>query len=135
MFLLLLLLLLLFLCWVMSDFLPPQWLQHTRLPCLSLSPRVCSNSCSLSCQRYLTVSSSANPFCCLHFPASGSFPVNTYGEMNSWFIIRWPKYWSFSFSINHSLLLDFKNIFFSNKGWCVFNTIGDFPLLNYLRTS
>ena len=28
--------------------LQPQGLQHTRLPCLSLSPRVCSNSCPLS---------------------------------------------------------------------------------------
>ena len=28
--------------------LPPHGLQHARLPCPSLSPRVCSNSCPLS---------------------------------------------------------------------------------------
>ena len=34
-------------------------LQHARLPCPSLSPGVCSNSCSLSQWCYLTISSSA----------------------------------------------------------------------------
>ena len=33
---------------VMSDSLWPHGLQHTRLPCPSLSPRVCSNSCPLN---------------------------------------------------------------------------------------
>ena len=33
---------------VMSDSLRPHGLQHTRLPCRSLSPRICSNSCPLS---------------------------------------------------------------------------------------
>ena len=40
--------LLLFSRWVLSDSLRPHGLQHTRLPCPSLSPRVCSNSCPLS---------------------------------------------------------------------------------------
>ena len=40
-------LLLLFSCSVMSDSLQPHGLQHTRLPCPSPSPRVCSNSCPL----------------------------------------------------------------------------------------
>ena len=35
---------------------------HTRLPCPSLSPRVCSNSCPLSQWCYLTFSSAATPF-------------------------------------------------------------------------
>ena len=39
---------LLFNCSVMSNSLPPCGLQHIRLPCPSLSPRVCSNSCPLS---------------------------------------------------------------------------------------
>jgi len=39
---------LLFSLLVMSDTLQPHGLQHTRLPCPSLSPRVCSNSCPLS---------------------------------------------------------------------------------------
>ena len=33
---------------VMSDSLRPHGLQHARLPCLSPSPGVCSNSCPLS---------------------------------------------------------------------------------------
>ena len=33
---------------VESDSLRHHGLQHTRLPCLSLSPRVCSNACSLN---------------------------------------------------------------------------------------
>ena len=54
----------------------PHGLQHTRLPCPSLSPRVCSDSSSQWC--YLTISSSATLFSfCLHsFPASGSFPMS-----------------------------------------------------------
>ena len=35
-------------CSVMSDSLQPHGLQHARLPCLSPSPRVFSNSCPLS---------------------------------------------------------------------------------------
>ena len=33
---------------VMSDSLQPHGLQHARLPCPSLTPRICSNSCPLS---------------------------------------------------------------------------------------
>ena len=42
----------------------------------SISPRVCLNSCPLSPQCYLTISSSAPRFssCPQSFPASGSFP-------------------------------------------------------------
>ena len=43
-------LLLLFSHWVMSNSLWPYELQHTRFPCPSLSPRVCSNSCPLNFQ-------------------------------------------------------------------------------------
>ena len=43
----------------------------------SPSPRVCSNSCTLSHGCYLTISSSANLFFCLQsFPASASFPMS-----------------------------------------------------------
>ena len=52
--------------------------QHTRLPCPSLSPRVCSNSCPFSQCRYLTISSSGTPFsfCLQSSVAAGSFPMN-----------------------------------------------------------
>ena len=33
------------------------------------------------------------------FPESGSFPMN---QVAKYFCIRWPKYWSFSFSISRS---------------------------------
>ena len=46
----------------LSDSLWPHGLQHARLFCPSLSPRVCSNSCPLSWWCYLTISSSAVPF-------------------------------------------------------------------------
>ena len=40
----------------------PHGLQHTRLPCLSPSPRACSNSCPLSQWYYPTILSSVFPF-------------------------------------------------------------------------
>ena len=59
----------------MSDSLQPHRQQHTRLPCPSLSPGVCSNSCPL---RHPTISFSVAHFssCSQSFPASGSFPVS-----------------------------------------------------------
>ena len=53
-------------------------LRHTRLPCPSLSPRVCSNSCPLSRWCLPTISPSVVPFssCPQSFPKSGSFPVS-----------------------------------------------------------
>ena len=49
-----------------------------RLPCPSLSPGVCSNSCLLSQWCYPAISLSAAPysFCLQSFPLSGSFPVS-----------------------------------------------------------
>ena len=52
------LLLLLFSRSVMSSSLQPHGLQHARLPCPSLSPRVCSNSCPLNWWCHATISSS-----------------------------------------------------------------------------
>ena len=46
---------------VMSDSLRPHRLQHTRLPCPPLSPRVCSDSCPLSRWCHPTISSSVVP--------------------------------------------------------------------------
>ena len=53
----------------------PMLFSPPRLPCPSLSPWVCSDSCPLSQWFYLTISSSAVPFssCLQSFPASGSF--------------------------------------------------------------
>ena len=51
---------------------------YGQLPCPSLSPRVCSNSCPLNWWRYLTVTSFASPFsfCLQSCPASGSFSMS-----------------------------------------------------------
>ena len=54
------------------------WTTAPRLPCPSLSPRVCSDSCPLSCWCHPTFLSSVVPFssCLQSFPAPGSFPVS-----------------------------------------------------------
>ena len=60
----------------MSDSLRPHG--HTRLPCPSLSPEVCSDWCPSSRWCHPTISSSVVPFssCLQSFPASGSFPMS-----------------------------------------------------------
>ena len=70
--------LLFFSCSVVSNSLQPHGLQHTRIHCPSVSPRVCSNSCPLSQWCHPTISFSAIPFssCLQSFPASGSFPMS-----------------------------------------------------------
>ena len=77
---------------VLSDSLRPHELQHTRLPCPSLSPGAHSNSCPSSRWCHPTISPSVTPFSsCPHsFPASGSFPMSR------------PNYWSFILSISPS---------------------------------
>ena len=68
--------------------LRPYGLQHTRLPCPSPSPRLCSNSCPLSrcilCRPLLLLPSM--------FPSTRVFPNELARR------IRWPTYWSFCFS-------------------------------------
>ena len=79
---------------VVSNSLWPHGQHYCRLPCPSLSPWVCLNSCPLSQWCHPTISSSVTLFssCSQSYPASGSFPM-------SWpFVHRWPKYWSFSTS-------------------------------------
>ena len=62
---------------VMSDSLRPHGLQHTKLPCLSPTPRACSNSCPSSWWHHPTISSYPSFSFCIHsFPASGSSPVS-----------------------------------------------------------
>ena len=62
---------------VVSDYLWPHGLQHTRLPCLSPTPGACSNSCPSSRWCHPTISSSVILFssCLQSFPASESFPM------------------------------------------------------------
>ena len=90
-------LLLLLSCQVMSNSLRLRGLQHTRFPCPSPSPRVWSDSCSLSpwCHPTISYSVTLLSFCPQSFPASGSFPM-------TWLFMLVPKYWSLSFSISPS---------------------------------
>ena len=76
---------------VVSDSLRPHELQHARPPCPSPTPRAHSDSCPSSQWCHPAISSSVVPFssCPQSLPASESFPMSQ----------RWPKYWSFSFSI------------------------------------
>ena len=68
-------------------------LQHARLSCLSLCPRVCSNSCPLSWWCHPTISSSvtSSPLAFNLSQPQGPF-------QGSALRIKWPKYWSFSIS-------------------------------------
>ena len=81
---------------VVSDSFWPHGLQHARLPCPSLSLRVCSDSCPLSWWCHPTISCS--PF----FLLTSVFPSIKVFSSESALLIRWPKNWSFSFSINPS---------------------------------
>ena len=66
---------------VVSDSLRPYGLQHSRPPCPSLPPWVCSNSChkSVMPSNHLIL---CNPLLLLPsiFPFSGSFPMNQLSE-------------------------------------------------------
>ena len=89
---------------VLSNSLWPHGLQHTRLPCPSPMPGAYSNSCSSSCWCHPTVSSS-RPLLLLPsiFPLLPSiFPSIRVFPNESVLHIRWPKCWSFSFSISPS---------------------------------
>ena len=82
-------------CSVVSDFLWPCELQHARLPCPPPTPGAYSNSCPLSWWCQVSISSSVVPFSsCLQSPSIRDF------SSESVLCIRWPKYWSFSFSIS-----------------------------------
>ena len=98
---------------VVSDSLLPHGLQHASLPCPSLTPRACSNSCPSSWWCHPIISSSVVPFCSRpqSFPASGSFQMSQFfisgGQsvgisasasvlpMNTqnWFPLGWPQNW------------------------------------------
>ena len=81
---------------VMSNTLRPLGLQHAGLPCPSPTPVSGSNSCPLSWRCHPTISSSVVPFssCLQSFPSIGVF------SDESALRIKWPKDWSFNFTIS-----------------------------------
>ena len=90
--------LLLFFCQVLTNSLWPHEIQHTRLLCLSPSPGACSYSCPLSrwCHQ------PSHPLSSLLLPPSIFPSIRVFSNKSS-LHIRWPKYWSFSFSISPSI--------------------------------
>ena len=91
------LMLLLFSSSVLSNSLQPHGLQHPRLPCPSLSPGSSSNSHPSSRWCHSIISSSVAPS-----PAAFNLSSIRVFSKESVLPIRWPKYWSFSFSISSS---------------------------------
>ena len=71
--------------------------QHTRPPCPSLSPGVCSNSCPLNQLCHSTIL-----FCCTLLLLHSIFPSIRVFSNELALCIRWLKHWSFSFSITSS---------------------------------
>ena len=88
---------------VVSNSLKPHKSQHARPPCPSPTPRVYSNSCLwVGDAIELVMPSSRLILCCpllLLPPTPPSIRVFS-NESTLW--MRWPKYWSFSFSISPS---------------------------------
>ena len=83
-----------FSCSVVSDSLWPHESQHSRPPCPSPTPGVHLNSCASSQWCHPAISSSVVPFSsCPQSPSIRVFSNESTLRM------RWPKYWSFSFSI------------------------------------
>ena len=97
-----------FSCSVVPNTLWPHGLQHARFPCPVPTPRACSNSYPLNQWCHQTTSSCVVPFSsCLQ-----SFPASVFFSNESVLCTRWPKCWSFSFSISpskeYSGLISFK---------------------------
>jgi len=113
----------------MSDSSQPHALQQARLPCPSPSPRVCSNSCPLGPWCHPSIPPSVAP-------SPPAFNLSQHQGLFHFFFfnfyfsrvfsnelavcIRWPRYWSFSFSISPS-----NNI----QGWFPLGLTGFISLL------
>ena len=82
---------------VMSDSLQPHESQHARLPCPSKTPGVHSNSCPSSQWCIQPSHPLLSPFLLPPIPPS----IRVFSN-ESTLHMRWPKYWSFSFSISPS---------------------------------
>ena len=92
---------------VVYDSLWTHELQHSRPPCPSPTPGAHPNSCPLSQWCHPAISSSVVPFSsCPQF-----LPASVFSNESA-LCMRWPKYWSFSFSISpsneHSGLISFR---------------------------
>ena len=94
----------------MSDSLQPLGLQQVRLPCPSSSPRACSDSCPLSRWYHPTILSFVIPFSsCFNLSH-----IRVFSNVAA-LCIRWPKHWSFTFSISPSS--DYSGLIFFRSDW------------------
>ena len=95
----------------MSDSLWPHGLQHARFSCSSPALRAYSNSCPLSqwCHppNHLIL--------CHRLLLPSIFPSIRVSSNESVLHIRWPKYWSFSFSISPSN--EYSGLIFFRMDW------------------
>ena len=82
---------------VVSNSLQPHESQHARPPCPSPTPGVYSHLCPSSRWCHPAISSSVIPFS----SCPQSLPASVFSN-ESTLRMRWPKYWSFSFSISPS---------------------------------
>ena len=96
----------------MSDTLRPQGLQHARPPCPSPTPRVYSNSF-----HKLVMPSNHLILCRSLLLLPSNFPRIRVFSNESAFLIRWPKYWSFSFSISPSN--EYSGLIFLRIDWLI----------------
>ena len=78
-------------------FLRPHGLQHTRLPC-----PIANSQNLLKLMSIDSVMPSNHLILCHPLLLSSVFPSIRVPSSESFLHIRWPKYWSFSFSICHS---------------------------------
>ena len=96
-----------FSCSVVSNSLLPHKLQHARPPCPPPTPGVHSNSRPLSRWCHPAISSSVVSFS----SCPQSLPASVFSNESS-LLMRWPKEWSFSFSIipskEHPGLISFR---------------------------
>ena len=94
---------------VVSDSLRPHGLQHTRLPCPSLTPGACSNSCALSrwCHPSIHLPSpTVIPFfsCLQSFPASISFLMSQFFTSGGQILKLQPQHQSFQWTFRTDFL-------------------------------
>ena len=94
------------------DSLQPHGLHHDRLPCPSPTPGACSNSCPLS---WWSHPSKHLIHCRPRLLPPSIFPSIRVFSNKSVLRIRWPKYWSFSFSISPSN--EYSGLIFFRMDW------------------
>ena len=76
---------------IVSDSFRPHGLRHSRLPCPSLFPGVCSHSCPLSQWYHLTISYSGAPFFC---PQSPSIRVRSSASKPNAKLLLYTPHWT-----------------------------------------